>query len=298
VSTAFVSVVVPTKDRPDQLAACLRALGELAHPRERLEVVVVDDGGSADLEPARAGVPPDLTVSVIRQEARGPGGARNRGAEAAEGELLAFTDDDCLPDPHWVEELAAALEDAPGTACGGRTLNALPGNPFAEASQHVQDLVYAHYNANPEAARFFASNNLAVPRDAFRELGGFDAERFPRASEDRDLCDRWIASGRALRYASAAVVHHTHDLDLPGFARQHLAYGRGAARYHRARAERGTGRMRDDVPFHLNRALWARTLKMVPRRRAAATAALLGVWQIANAAGYVLERRQLSRAEP
>ena len=263
----------------------------LDYPRERLEVVVVDDGGRADLGPVRARAPAELTVSLIRREPGGPAAARNTGADAAQGDLLAFTDDDCLPERAWLRELSATLAEAPGAGCGGRTLNALPANPFSEGSAYIQELVYAHYNANPEAARFFASNNLAVPRDAFRELGGFDARRFPRASEDRDFCDRWLASGRVLRYAPGAVVHHARELDLPGFVRQHVAYGRGAARFHRARAARSSGRVRDDLSFHLNRALWRRTLALRPARRAAQMAALLALWQAANTAGYALERR-------
>jgi GT2 family glycosyltransferase len=295
VTAASVSVVVPTRDRPGQLADCLRALGGLDYPRDRLEVIVVDDGGAADLEPVRTSAPSELSLSLIRRDrAGGPAAARNTGAAAADGENLAFTDDDCLPERAWLAELTAALGAAPGAGCGGHTANGLPGNRYAEASQHIQELVYAHYNADPEAARFFASNNLAVPRAAFLELGGFDAERFPRASEDRDFCDRWLASGRTLRYAPAAVVQHARALDLPGFARQHMAYGRGAARYQRARAERGSGRLRDDVPFHLNRSLWRRTLGMRPARHAASMVALLGLWQAANAAGYALERVQPS----
>ncbi len=290
-SVPAVSVVVPTKDRPAQLANCLEALGRLDYPREQLEVIVVDDGGRSSLEPVRASAPPGLSVSLVRREPGGAAAARNTGADAAQGELLAFTDDDCLPERGWLRELTAALAQAPGAGCGGRTPNALPANPVSEASAYIQELVYAHYNANPDAARFFASNNLAVPHDAFHELGGFDAERFPGASEDRDFCDRWVCSGRTLVYAPGAVVHHARDLDLPGFVRQHVAYGRGAARYHRARAARGNGRMRDDMSFHLNRALWSRTLGLRPVRRAAQMGALLALWQVANAAGYALERR-------
>ena len=282
-----VSVVIATADRPGPLARCLAAVAVLEHPRDELEVIVVDDGGSGDLEPAVGGLP----VRLLRRARGGPGAARNDGARAAEGELLAFTDDDCLPEPGWLRELCAAARDAaPGTMVGGRTVNALAGNRFAETSQHIQDLVYAHYNRDPERARFFATNNLAVPRDVFLELGGFDVATFPFASEDRDLCDRWRASGRGLRSAPGAVVRHAHDLDLRGFVRQHFAYGRGAARYHRARALRGTGRLRDETSFHLDRSLWLRTARLRPARRAAPMVALLALWQTANAAGYLLER--------
>ena len=113
----------------------------------------------------------------------------------------------------------------------------------------------------------------------------------PFASEDRDLCDRWRASGRGLRSAPDAVVRHAHDLDLPGFVRQHVAYGRGAARYHRARALRGTGRLRDEAAFHLDATLWLHTARLQPTKRAVGMVPLLALWQAANAAGYLLERR-------
>ena len=287
-TTPHVSVVVPTADRPAELGRCLRALAALDHPRERLEVVVVVDDGPAD-----AAVPEGLDVRVVRhRRRRGPAAARNTGAAFAGGDVLAFTDDDCLPDPGWIRGLLAEL--APGTAVGGMTVNALQGNPFAAASQHIVDLVYAHYNRDPRAARFLASNNLALPRDEFLEVGGFDASHFPFASEDRDLCDRWRASGRTLRLAPRAVVRHAHDLDLERFVAQHVAYGRGAARYHRARSDRGTGRLRDELGFHLDASLWLRTLRLRPARRAARTAALLSLWQAANATGYMLERRRVA----
>jgi GT2 family glycosyltransferase len=289
-------VIVPTRDRPAQLTDCLDALARLEYPGGLLEIVVVDDGGDADLAAVfeRADSGPEMRL--LRQEHRGPAAARNLGAGDAQGAVLAFTDDDCLPEPAWLRAMADAVAAAPaGAAVGGRTVNALGGNPYASASQHIQDLVYEHFNADHTEARFFASNNLAVPREAFEELGGFDAERFPFASEDRDLCDRWRASGRALHYAPAAVVLHAHELDLAGFVRQHAAYGRGAARYQRARAARRTGRMRDDASFHVNASLWLRTARLRPRRRAAGTAALLAVWQAANAAGYLLERAAMAR---
>ncbi|MEO8690268.1 MAG: glycosyltransferase [Solirubrobacteraceae bacterium] len=281
-----VSVVIATADRPGPLARCLAAVAALEHPRDALEVIVVDDGGSIHPQPVDG-----LRVRLLRRERGGPGAARNDGAQAAEGELLAFTDDDCLPEPGWLRALCAVSAESPsGTMIGGRTVNALAANRFAETSQHIQDLVYAHYNRDAERARFFATNNLAVPRDAFLALGGFDVAAFPFASEDRDLCDRWRASGRDLRSASDAVVHHAHDLDLRGFVRQHVAYGRGAARYHRARARRGTGRLRDDAAFHLDRSLWLRTARLRPARRAAEITALLALWQAANATGYLLEK--------
>ena len=90
---------------------------------------------------------------------------------------------------------------------------------------------------------------MAVERSAILACGGFD-ERFTGAAEDRELCDRWRHRGGRLVYRPEAVVYHAHDLRLGSFVRQHHAYGRGAYTYHRVRAARGSGRMRDDLRFH------------------------------------------------
>jgi GT2 family glycosyltransferase len=165
---------------------------------------------------------------------------------------------------------------------GGHTVNGLPGNPFAAASQLIVDLVYAHYNAEPGRGRFIASNNLAVRMDALLRAGGFDAAF--RTSEDRELCDRWLAGGGRIVLAPEAVVEHAHPLTLDRFAAQHFAYGRGAHRFHRARARRGSGRFIDETRFHAR--LPALLRDAAPRPR---LAALLLVWQAANAAGFAWE---------
>ena len=93
------TIVVPTFNRPRQLTACLDALTKLEYPRERWEVIVVDD---ASPEPPRnviAAYCNRLRVSLLIQSHSGPACARNRGVEQASGELIAFTDDDCAPTP-------------------------------------------------------------------------------------------------------------------------------------------------------------------------------------------------------
>jgi GT2 family glycosyltransferase len=272
-------VVVPTRDRPGQLSHCVRALAQLDFPRELWELIVVDDGGGAVVDE------PGLPLTLLRRPPGGPASARNAGIAAARGDYVAFTDDDCEPDPGWLAALADAFDRFPDAMLGGRIVNALTANVFSSASQRATDLAYAHYNRDPVGCRFFASNNLAVPRRALLALGGFDADRFPFASEDRDLCDRWRAGGARMVYVPGALVRHRHDLDLTGFCRQHFAYGRGAARYHAARAQRASGRLVDEVSFHLDPRLWRSATAAGP-----AGAALLALWQLCNALGFAWER--------
>jgi len=287
----FFSIIVPTYNRPRQLADCLRALAALDYPRHRFEVIVVDDGSASPLAEEIALFHPLFRLTLVTQDNAGPGAARNTGAAHAQGKFLAFTDDDCLPSGHWLKALAARFAEAPRQAIAGRTINALPRNPFATASQLIIDIVHAYYNADPLQARFSASNNLALPAEMFRSLGGFD-ETF-RTSEDRDLIDRWLNRGYRLIYAQEVLVYHAPRLTWGGYCRLHFNYGRGAFRFHRARARRGFGPFRPELKFH-----W-QVLRSLPlmlaqehRKDAFPLVLLLAAWQVANTTGYIWENIQ------
>ena len=88
------------------------------------------------------------------QENAGPAAARNRGAAEARGAFLAFTDDDCTADADWLRAFAAEFEKTPNGLVGGRTLNALDTNRCSATSQMIIDVVYDHYNANPDDGGF------------------------------------------------------------------------------------------------------------------------------------------------
>ncbi|NLG26766.1 MAG: glycosyltransferase [Chloroflexi bacterium] len=292
----LISVIVPTYRRPERLARCLRALADQGPNCPAFEALVVDDGGGLPLEPVLAPLRDHLALTLLSAPHGGPAAARNVSIAAAHGALLAFTDDDCLPDPGWLSALAICHARRPDALIGGRTLNALRHNAYASASQTLVDAVYARLNADPEQARFFASNNLAAPAEFVRALGGFDAARFPFASEDRDLCERWLEAGHSLVHASQAVVRHAHDLTLPGFWRQHLAYGRGAWRYRVALAQRRGPAAAQLAPFPLHE------LVCYPLRRARGwpavrTSALILLSQVASACGYLLERLSPARLD-
>jgi GT2 family glycosyltransferase len=174
---------------------------------------------------------------------------------------------------------------------GGRTVNRLSRNCYSATSHLILNVVYAFYNRDPQEARFFASNNIAMPRRMFDAVGGFD-RGFPMAAgEDREFCDRWRMQGHAMSYRSEAVIQHLHRLTLRTFCEQYFKYGRGALRYHAVRARRGSGRLIDDLQFHghLLRNLRGPFSRMRPNV-AVRTLALLVLWQVANAAGFAYER--------
>jgi GT2 family glycosyltransferase len=285
----FISIVIPTYNRPDQLAACLRGCSRLDYPYDRLEVIVVDDGGVTPLDSIVDTFSDRMAVRLILQSNTGPASARNRGAAEAQGDFLAFTDDDCSPSPGWLDALADVFREAPDCGVGGRTINTLTDNIYSTTSQLLIDYLYEYYNQDLDGAKFFASNNLAFPRKAFLENGGFDARYRQAAAEDRELSDRWVAQGRRLRYAPEALVSHAHSLALGTLWRQHFTYGRGAFSFHRTRAERGGGSVRvEPLSFYLNMARYP--FKYASLRRAMSVSFLLMITQAANACGYFSEK--------
>jgi GT2 family glycosyltransferase len=280
------SVVVPTRHRASSLERCLESLAALDYPRERLEVVVVVDGtDDRSSTPVVESYRDRLPLVRVQGPRAGPAAARNAGAAHAGGRGLAFTDDDCVAHPSWVARLAAAVEVDPAAAVGGRTLNGATTNPCSVASQVVLEGTYAHYNPPGRAPAFFATNNLAVPADGFRRIGGFD-ERFPYA-EDREFCVRWLARGGSTAWAGDAVVHHLRELDLRGLIGQHVGYGRGA--YHLHRANRTAPRLMPALESGFYRHLAAGCAARHPEVGRARVGALVAVAQVANALGFAAE---------
>jgi glycosyltransferase involved in cell wall biosynthesis len=285
------SVIIPSYNRPKQLTACLESLTQLDYPRDRFEVIVVDDGSDSPLETVVAPFKDSLNLRLIRQNNAGPAAARNHAAQQASGRYLAFTDDDCKPAADWLQVLEHCFMTTPDRIVGGQTQNALPNNAYSTISQSIVSVVYAHYNAIADQARFFASNNMVVPADRFRELGGFD-QSFT-TSEDRELCDRWLHQGYQMTYAPEVIIYHAHPMTLRSFWKQHFSYGQGAFRFHQTRAEKGWGNFQIEGNYYLN--LLRYPFENGQGKQGLVLTAVLFVSQVANAAGFFWEMIQSKR---
>lgn len=292
-TTPTFSVVVPTRNRPDALARCLGALAALDYPRDRFEVIVVDDGGADSVRSADPALA-RMDIRILHKSHGGPGAARNFGVRNARGEYIAFTDDDCLPEPGWLSAFEAAFRTDPGALLGGHTVNGLESNLYATSSQLLIDYLHDYYNPGPEGPRFFTSNNMAVGRDAFLAAGGFDPIFVRAAAEDRELCARWLRQGHPRIHVPGAVVLHEHHLTLRRFLVQHFRYGQGAHYFHLAESRHGSGRIRVEPPRFYLRLILLPLRRLGPLRGIAA-AALIGMSQIANSAGFVWERNVAAR---
>ena len=214
------SVIVCTRNGRARIGKCLAALVKLADHRH--ELVVVDDGsrdGTADW--VATNFP---QVRLLRVAPGGLSAARNAGAAAAGGEVLAFTDDDCEPDCEWLGRLRRAFADGRFAAVGGPNL-APPPRTWREAVVCAAPGAPSHVMLDDEEAEHLPGCNLAVTRAAFEAIGGFDPV-FHTAGDDVDFCWRLRDAGLRLGFAAAAFVWHWRRPSLGAFLRQQIGYGR------------------------------------------------------------------------
>jgi glycosyltransferase involved in cell wall biosynthesis len=234
-----VSIVVPTRNRPSALRRCLGALSG-QRGVGTVEIVVVDDG-STDADRVSAVVASQPLARLIRTGGAGPAAARNAGAAAAIGTYLCFTDDDCAPDAEWAVRLVRSLE-AGADVVGGATVNGRAGDPFVETSELIVRELQASTQRRLGGRVFIPSNNFACRRTVVL-AHPFDERYSMAGGEDRAWCASVAGAGLTLTLEPSAVVAHRPLLDLGGFWRQHVRYGRGA--YHFART---TGRDWQEPP--------------------------------------------------
>ncbi len=218
-----VSVVIPVYNRPTEIKECLQSLLHLDYPVKQLEIVVVDDG-STDHTPI---VVSEFPVRLIRMEKnRQAPFCRNTGAEAAEGEILAFVDSDCLVDPQWLKELLPTFKDASIGAVGGRVDAHYRRSGLDRYEAVNSSLIMgrrAMVSQRKENVFYVPSCNLLVQKKVFQHVGGFREELV--VGEDVDLCWRIQDFGFRIAFQPVGSVLHKHRNRLIPFCKRRFEYG-------------------------------------------------------------------------
>jgi GT2 family glycosyltransferase len=232
------SVVICTRDRPDALGACLSSLPQQSYPPR--EIIVVDN---ASRDQRTRDVAMAAGVTYVREDRPGLDVARNTGALRTTSDVVAYTDDDVLLHPRWLEQLVLAF-DAP--QIGAVTGLVLPGELATEAQRHFETywgFGQGYRERNFDSSRFRsyrggvfpawdigAGASMAFRREVFQNVGFFD-ERLDvgqaGCSGDSEYWYRLLATGYACRYAPASVAFHFHRRTMEGLASQIYHYMRG-----------------------------------------------------------------------
>jgi cellulose synthase/poly-beta-1,6-N-acetylglucosamine synthase-like glycosyltransferase len=266
-----VSVVVPVRDEAPRIARCLQALLAQTYPADRTEIIVVDNG-SRDGTPYAACAHGVTVLSA--GGTRSPYLARNKGIERARGEVLAFTDADCVPAKDWLERAVRVLLREEADLVGGAVHFAFSERPRAA---EILDAVNNLDNERSIRDRGVAkTGNLVVRRRVFSEIGPFAVRR---SGADVEFTARASGAGFALVFAPDAVVVKPARR-LAALLRKQHRVGRGQYRLWRERGETRRrvlrGCLRALVPGRPS------FLREPIRRRgpAGAEARLAGVWLV------------------
>lgn len=279
--TPSVTVIVAAYESQATVADTLEALR--AQTVRDFETIVVDSSPTtATVELVRERFPEVRMVHSPRRLL--PHAARNRGVEHATGEVLAFTDADCMPERGWVEALAAA--HAGGHALAGGALACLDRAPSALAV-HVGKFVQWLPGTAAGPCRDLPSANLSISRELFDRVGPFPEDRW---SGDTLLCWRAAASGEPPMFVPGAVVGHRHDTTVAGFVGERFRRGRdfGLARPPALGWSRAQLALRIALAPLAALVLTARVVGRAPPGRMRTVALLTLPIQLAGAAAWAL----------
>ena len=217
-----VSVVVCAYNAERTMDRCLASLAVLNYPD--YEVIVVNDGSrDRTLEIAES----YDYCRIISQPNKGLSAARNVGAEAATGEIVAYTDSDCVADPDWLTYLVARMEAGNLVACGGPNFPP-PEDNLVPAAVAVAPGGPTHVLISDEVAEHIAGCNMAFRRDVLQQLGGFDPI-YRAAGDDVDICWRFQDAGYTIGFSPAAVVWHFRRNTVAAYCAQQRGYGKAEA---------------------------------------------------------------------
>ncbi len=217
-----ISVVICAFNAERTMDACLASLRTLRYPT--YEVVVVNDGSTDRTLEISQRYP---EVRIFSQENKGLSVARNVGYENASGEIIAYTDSDCVVDPDWLTYLAFKFVHGGFVAVGG------PNLPPPEESRTAACVAAspggpAHVLIDDEVAEHIPGCNMAFLKTTLQEIGGFDPIH-RAAGDDVDLCWRLQNHGHAIGFSPAAMVWHFRRNTIKAYLKQQMGYGKAEA---------------------------------------------------------------------
>ena len=204
-----ISVIVPVYNREKLIRECIESLLSLSYPRDKIEIIVVDNGSSDNTLKVLSEYP----ITSIQEKKRGAAPARNRGIEISKGEILAFTDSDCIVEGNWAEEIAVSFGDRTVSAVIGLS-RGIDYNLCATFVQRRYEAGWFTTTPNGYSLRYKAldTRNSALRREVVGEIGIFDPEM--KIWEDIELGMRLNSLGYKIHFNPKMIVHHYNPTNI------------------------------------------------------------------------------------
>lgn len=293
----MISVVLSTRDRPNQLRSCLETLAAAERPTQELEIIVVDNGGDERTAlVCRQAMQQGMPLRIVRESRPGLSHARNHGVREARGDLLAFTDDDCLVAPDWLRVVEREFANPLLEGFGGRV------DLHDPEDLSVTILPVTDRTLVTGLGSLFLGCNMALRRSVFDRIGPFDpllgAGSPTLSGEDGDFIVRAVLKGIRLETVPDLVVRHAHgrrsEEELASLNRGYVI-GRGA--FYFKHIVRGSGHVIKGAASEIVR-LAVRSVRPAegPRNRRRARQRL--GYLMSGASRYLRERFRLALARP
>jgi len=223
----YITVIIPTRDRRDEIKECLDYVFSQNYPADKIEVIVVDDGSIDDTLEVLKNYPCQV---ITHKESKGQAFCRNLGVKRAKGDIVAFLDSDCMADKDWLKELVPYFQWSPLGAVGGYVagyFEKLSLDRYEEAFSSLNMGNRFLYGADDRSTFYVPSCNFLVRKKVFLETGGFTEGM--KVGEDVDFCWRMRALGYPLLYAPLGSVKHKHRNNLYQMLKRRAEYGTSEA---------------------------------------------------------------------
>ncbi|MCL1976413.1 MAG: mycofactocin biosynthesis glycosyltransferase MftF [Firmicutes bacterium] len=223
----MVSVVIPVKNRAQDLKQCLSSLYELNWPPNKLQIIVVDDNSSDETPQI---VQETSAILIKKNYCEGPAAARNLGVQKSSGDIIAFIDSDCLADSNWLNDLIPWFSFSAVGALGGLVEGYYQQTPLDKYESACSSLSLGQrflFEKTLSGAFYVPGCNMLIRKKLFLQLGGFNPQMY--VGEDVDLCWRLRRQGCALIYVPQGKIWHKHRTAAYNMLQRKFTYGTSEA---------------------------------------------------------------------
>lgn len=213
-----ISVVVAAYNSEKTISATIEALLSQDYPKGNLEIIIADDG-STD---GTAEIVKKYPVKYLYQENKGPAAARNYGWKSARGEIVCFTDSDCVPEKEWVSKIIKEYTSDDIAGVGGSYDIVNSDNLLARC---VHEEIIQRHLKSPKEVNYLGCFNVSYRRNVLKEVGGFDESYLDASGEDNELAYKIVKKGYKLIFDKNIKVGHYHPTKLSGYLKRQMKHG-------------------------------------------------------------------------